>query len=187
MTTLLDEKNALRTLLALIRRSISQERREEAAQKLVQLLYPQIYSFHAVLSFHSFGTEIDTSLLNFQLAKEKKLLLPKVSSSGLAVYSVANPCAQLKLSWGNLSEPDPDQCALVDLSAIDCILVPGLAFDADRRRIGYGKGHYDRFLAQFNALVSRPKTIGIGFNEQLHKGNLPHEPHDLSVDQIFLV
>ena len=62
----------------------------------------------------------------------------------------------------------------IDPAAIDIVIVPGLAFTRDGRRLGQGGGFYDRFLAQLPADCT---TIGVGFAEQL-LDDLPVEPHD---------
>ena len=63
----------------------------------------------------------------------------------------------------------------VDPSSLDIVVVPGLAFTADGRRLGQGGGHYDRFLPRL-----RPGcvTIGAAFAEQL-VDDLPTETHDV--------
>ena len=62
----------------------------------------------------------------------------------------------------------------VDPAELDVVVVPGLAFTLDGRRLGQGGGHYDRFLPRL-----RPDcvTIGACFAEQL-VDDLPREPHD---------
>lgn len=71
---------------------------------------------------------------------------------------------------------DPDVAA----DALDVVLVPGLAFTPDGRRLGRGGGHFDRFLPRL-----RPDclTIGVCFVEQL-RDDLPTEPHDIAVDLV---
>ncbi len=68
----------------------------------------------------------------------------------------------------------------VDPAALDVVVVPGLAFTLDGRRLGQGGGHYDRFLPRLRADCI---TIGACFAEQVI-GDLPVEPHDRRVDHI---
>jgi 5-formyltetrahydrofolate cyclo-ligase len=62
----------------------------------------------------------------------------------------------------------------------DLILVPGLGFTRDGRRLGRGGGFYDRLLA---ASSFRAFTMGVGFDVQLVPA-LPVEPHDRRLDAI---
>ena len=84
----------------------------------------------------------------------------------------------LKKSKYNILEPPKGGCA----KKIDCVLVPAVGFDMANHRIGYGKGHYDRYLAKQSDVV----TIGVGFKEQLTQDFLPREDHDISLSNVFL-
>jgi 5-formyltetrahydrofolate cyclo-ligase len=68
----------------------------------------------------------------------------------------------------------------VDPVALDVVVVPGLAFTVDGRRLGQGGGHYDRFLPR---LRSGCITIGAAFAEQL-VDDLPTEPHDVRLTHV---
>jgi 5-formyltetrahydrofolate cyclo-ligase len=180
------DKNTIRSHLKQIRQTLSLKRRAEARLALAELS-SQLQGFPYVLSFHSFGSEIDSSLLNMQLAAKEKLLLPKITDDQLIVYQVIDPQTQLIPSFSQFQEPNPAVCQRIPLEQIACVLVPGLGFDRSHHRIGYGKGHYDRFLLHLKQLPRPPLTIGLGFQEQLSSMDLPCEAHDISLDQLFLV
>jgi 5-formyltetrahydrofolate cyclo-ligase len=81
--------------------------------------------------------------------------------------------------WG-VPQPDPHTAHwLDDLSALDLIVVPGLAFDRAGRRIGYGLGYYDRLLAQ----VKAPR-IGLAYEVSLFD-QIPVSPHDIPMHQVI--
>jgi len=68
------------------------------------------------------------------------------------------PTTQLKTSkWGI---PEPVKATPATVGQIDVVLVPMLVFDKSGNRIGYGKGHYDRFLAETR---SETQKIGLGY------------------------
>ena len=75
--------------------------------------------------------------------------------------------------WEPAGEP-------LDSAEIDFALVPGLAFTRDGRRLGRGKGFYDRFLPNM-----RPDCFvcGVGYDVQL-VDDLPTEPHDVTLDAV---
>ncbi len=64
------------------------------------------------------------------------------------------------------------------------MLMPGAAFDRHRNRLGYGKGFYDRFLADKPLLQQR--TIGVGFWCQM-RAELPSSPLDVRPCQVICV
>ena len=66
-------------------------------------------------------------------------------------------------------------------SDIDFMVVPGVAFTADGRRMGRGKGFYDRYLSQEGF---RATTVGVCFREQI-VDDLPSEPHDRSTNYVI--
>jgi 5-formyltetrahydrofolate cyclo-ligase len=68
----------------------------------------------------------------------------------------------------------------VDPTHLDVVVVPGLAFTVDGRRLGQGGGHYDRFLPRL-----RPDcvTVGAAFAEQI-VDELPTDPHDVRLDLV---
>ena len=68
----------------------------------------------------------------------------------------------------------------VDPASLDVVVVPGLAFTADGRRLGQGGGHYDRFLPR---LRPECRTVGAAFAEQV-VDDLPTEPHDVRLDLV---
>ncbi len=180
------QKSEMRSLLKKRREAICPARRQEAKNALFSSLLPMIETYRFVLSFQSFDTEIETMALNSFLAKHGKLLLPRVSCESLLIYHVTDLSKNLIQSQGLLWEPDPSQCMPVEISSEDCILVPGLGFDGMRQRIGYGKGHYDQFLKKIKEHSCCPKSIGIGYREQLFEGCLPQEAHDIGLDSVLL-
>ena len=76
--------------------------------------------------------------------------------------------------------PSPVDGTAVDPALLDVVVVPGLAFTADGRRLGQGGGHYDRFLPR---LRGGCVTVGAAFAEQL-VDDLPTEPHDVRLDLV---
>ena len=68
----------------------------------------------------------------------------------------------------------------LDPAELDIVVVPGLAFTADGRRLGQGGGHYDRFLRRLRAGCL---TVGAAFAEQL-VADLPTEPHDVHLTHV---
>lgn len=70
-------------------------------------------------------------------------------------------------------------CAEILLNHLDLALVPGVGFDLTGRRLGRGKGFYDRLLAEIPET-----TCGVCFDEQI-VGEIPTEPHDVRMDYVL--
>lgn len=80
-----------------------------------------------------------------------------------------------------LREPDPARCPLLAPADIDCVFVPGLAFDEDGHRLGRGGGFYDSFLSQ---APSNATCIGLFFATQKVK-RVPREAHDYALKAVI--
>jgi len=70
----------------------------------------------------------------------------------------------------------PEKCRLLTQYNNSVCIVPGLSFDYDGFRLGYGKGYYDRFLSGFDG-----DSIGLCYGECVCK-RLPHGRYDRAVD-----
>lgn len=74
----------------------------------------------------------------------------------------------------------PSRRRRVAPASLDVVVVPGLAFVTDGRRLGRGRGHYDRFLAAVGPGCLR---VGVGFVEQL-VADVPTGAHDVPLDAV---
>ena len=61
------------------------------------------------------------------------------------------------------------------------IIVPGIAFDTDGNRIGFGKGYYDRFI---NSLDYKPYLIGIAYENQIVIEGIDTDANDVRMDMV---
>ncbi len=171
-------KSELRKKLLALRSAIPKERLNEARNAI----FEQVSCKGAVCSFYSIGSEIDLSLLNRRLAQSGRLIANRLEGEMLVPYRVLSE-EHLVVSPLGFPEPDPLRCQKASLSEIALILVPGLGFDKEKYRIGYGKGYYDRFLAT----VKGTPTAGVGFREQLLDHLIPRDPWDIPVRELLLV
>lgn len=129
-----------------------------------------------VMAYAAIPPEVDLSLvLEAILAAGKTLVLPRCEEDGIMTARRIDDLGQLVSGAYGIPEPTPD-APVISAKEIVLILVPGLAFDAAGRRLGRGKGYYDRFLADFCG-----KTMGIC--GQLMQ-EIPVEPHDITMDAI---
>lgn len=134
----------------------------------------------AVLLFFPLPSEPDISpLLGDALAAGKLLALPRFNAATNAYEAVRVMDAVRELATGPFQVREPvAACPVVPLNRLDLALVPGLGFDLRGRRLGRGKGHYDRLLAGFGG-----RKIGVAFDFQI-VAEVPCEAHDIVLDDI---
>lgn len=130
-----------------------------------------------VLAYVSLKHEVDTfKLIEHSLSIGKKVAVPKCEGYNIIFYTI-NGLDELKEGKFNILEPKTDK-KLVDFSDSICI-VPGVAFDNENNRIGYGKGYYDRFLKIYNGL-----KIGLAYKECLCE-KIDAEGNDIKMDIVI--
>jgi 5-formyltetrahydrofolate cyclo-ligase len=135
----------------------------------------------AALLYAPLPEELDVSpLWPAALADGKTLALPRFdpAQNHYVAATVADPSRDLIHGRYRVREPGP-ACPLIPLNRLDLVLVPGLAFGPGGRRLGRGKGYYDRLLAEMRAL-----KCGIGFDVQWLE-SIPQEPCDVLLDCIL--
>ena len=150
------------------------------AQKVAAL--PEFAAASAVLLTLAFRSEWNTRpLLDAALAASKTVVVPRVDRQTrmLELHSIADPDRDIVHGHLDIPEPLPTR-PRVSRDAIDFVLVPGVAFDPEGRRLGYGGGYYDRLLP---LLSPRAARVAGAFDIQIVE-RVPAAPHDVRVDAI---
>ena len=127
-----------------------------------------------IMFFVSFNSEVDTHSMIREALKDKTVVVPKV------VHHEIEPSVIIdfdNLIPGKFGIPEPIEIMKIAYKNIDLVLVPGIVFDRQGHRIGYGFGYYDKFLAKVHKAVK----IGLAFDFQV-VDNIPRETHDIAVD-----
>lgn len=106
----------------------------------------------------------------------KRVAYPRVRDAHLEFVAVTDPQALVPGAFGILEPAGED---LVPITGLDLIVVPGVAFDREGHRLGYGKGFYDRALRHVGSTV----LVGLCFDFQLVDA-LPFEAHDVRMDMV---
>ena len=181
---LLDAKRGLRARILRERDATPAEDRAAASASIAASLLARedFASSKTVLLTLPFGSEWDTrALLHAALARAKTVALPRVNLA----TGMLDICAITRLEYDaapgyrGIAEPCA-HCQLLDVAAIDWVLVPGVAFDRDGHRIGYGGGYYDRLLPLLRADAYR---VAGAFELQL-VDHVPAASHDVAVDAV---
>lgn len=140
------------------------EERSAAAWKLFFAL-PEVAAAQTIMLYASFRSELcTTAAMRHVLAINKRLVLPRVvPNSRLLQACLVSSLDQLQHGAYGILEPAADT-PILEVSDIDIVAVPGLAFDPAGYRLGYGAGYYDRFLP---ALPKDALALGICFAGQM--------------------
>lgn len=135
-----------------------------------------------ILIYHPFRNEVDTTLIiKDALKNNKNIILPRVHNKELELYFVTDPSEQLENGAYGIMEPVTDLCKPAKISEIDLIIVPGVSFDKNLNRLGYGGGYYDKILSR---IPQKVKKIALCFDIQV-VDDLPVLEHDIKMDMII--
>lgn len=107
----------------------------------------------------------------------KQVAVPKVYGDEMKFIYITD-FSQIATGYCGIPEPIIDEPVAEDKTAL--VLMPGLAFDREGHRIGYGGGFYDRFLS------AEPKhpTLALCYDFQIQE-SLPTEEFDIPVDAVI--
>ena len=95
--------------------------------------------------FASFLSECETlPMIQHALALGKRMILPKVKGKELGLFEIRD--FDNDIAPGGWDIPEPREIQPVMVHEVDFMIVPGLAFDLNGNRLGYGAGFYDRIL-----------------------------------------
>ena len=120
-----------------------------------------------------------TAILAESQRQGKRVTVPVVKPHGLV--AAALPAGQPQFQPGPFSIPEPVvSTATAPPEDIDCVLVPGIAFDRHGTRLGFGKGYYDRFLPR---LPDTTHVCGLAFSLQIVQ-HVPNMPHDVRMQSL---
>lgn len=174
-------KAALRAQFKTVRSGVKEKERVLAEQNIAQKVLELVDAIDAkcVFAYLSFGSEVGTKdLLENLLQKGIAVAVPRCDANTHTMDAVGlRTMEELKPGAYGILEPMGQE--IIPKEQIDLILVPGLAFDNDGYRLGYGGGYYDRYLNGFQGV-----TAGLTFAACL-VDTLPREPYDLAVQYVI--
>lgn len=184
-----ESKALIRRRILDARDNLTESERRRAAVLLTERIlgHQWYYLAENILAFVSFGSEIDTSeILKDALQKGKKVYVPKVVGVDMEFYRIDH-LDMLEKGYKGILEPSGKEerfCYEEEVAKKTLMIMPGVAFDFERNRIGYGKGFYDRYLADKAAL--QMKTIAVGYQCQMTE-HIPSEGNDIKPCQIICI
>ena len=172
-------KNQLKESILKKRNSLPKDEIIEKSKQIEKnLLNLEYYNkSKTIMFFVSFNNEVNTHELLKKALKDKTVVIPKVSHHEIepsVIISLDN-----LVPSGKFEILEPIETMKIAYKNIDLILVPGIVFDKEGHRIGYGSGYYDKFLHK----VPKAIKIGLAFDFQVID-KIPREHHDVPVDLI---
>ena len=170
-----------------LRRSIRERKRAMTEEEIVSrseklgVLFAQSEAYKnakTIYGYLPYNQEVRTVPMLEQALKDgKKVAVPKVYGDEMK-FLYLDDLTKVSKGYAGIPEPIADGPVADDQTAL--VLMPGLAFDPQGHRIGYGGGFYDKFLA---AEPNHP-TLALCYEFQLLP-ELDTEEHDIPVDTVL--
>lgn len=174
------DKKAFRREISTKKRAMSLEQIEEASHRLCEkFLASEAYQrAQSIYGYLSYNQEVRTEeILRRALADGKRVAVPKVFGDDMKFLWI-DDLDHIAPGAFNIPEPIADDPEADDFTAL--ILMPGLAFDPEGHRLGYGGGFYDRYLAEHHDHT----LVALCYDFQLFD-HLETEAHDIPVDLVI--
>ncbi|MFW6022863.1 MAG: 5-formyltetrahydrofolate cyclo-ligase [Halanaerobiaceae bacterium] len=180
----MNEKNIIRKKYFNIRKRMKFEQIVNCSKEITEMFLnlDMVINSSKLLLYYSIRNEIIThELIKNLLMMEKEVYLPYISNDkkNIKIAQITNLLSDMQDGAFGIKEPVNKDNS--DINKMDIIVVPGLIFDRNGYRIGYGGGYYDRLLGSLNNDIT---TIGLAYEDFL-QDSLPVENFDIPVDIII--
>lgn len=137
-----------------------------------------------VCFFVGLDSEVHTvPMIEKAIRSGKRVLVPRTNleNKELKLFEIRDVLSDLKPGVLGILEPDPAKAKAALADEVECVAVPGLAFDKKKNRLGRGAGYYDRFLAGLPPSVFK---VGLAFSFQVLP-DIPFEDHDHQLNEVL--
>ena len=174
------DKRQLRQFIREKKRAMTSEQIELASKKLTELFLAteEYRAAKTIYGYLPYNQEVRTiPLLRQALLDGKQVAVPKVYGDEMR-FILLPDLDRVTRGYSGIPEPVDDGPVADDPTAL--VLMPGLAFDKDGRRIGYGGGFYDKFLT---AEPTHP-TVALCYEFQIVP-HIPAEEFDIPVGRVL--
>jgi 5-formyltetrahydrofolate cyclo-ligase len=174
-------KRSLRQAVLERRAALGPDKRRAASASILARVtaLPAFQRARGVHLFLSFPDEVDTAPIVAACARQGRAIFLPYRMPGGERLGCARWQPGEALVDGPFGTREPARRDPVDPSAIDLVLVPGVAFDRRGNRLGYGKGFYDRFLAEL-AQAASAAPVALAFSVQIVE-SVPTDAWDIGI------
>ncbi|NSW90638.1 MAG: 5-formyltetrahydrofolate cyclo-ligase [Firmicutes bacterium] len=182
-------KKLIRQEILNLRGSLSSEEVNKKSRMIFnKLMTMEIYcNSKIIMCYMDFKNEVKTEgFIKTSLQKEKRIAVPLIDTDmngkkGIVPCEIYNMDYELEKGILGILEPKKEFKRVLNPEDIDLVIVPGIAFDLRKNRIGYGAGYYDRFLTSIRRDCLK---IGVAFELQI-VNEITAEAHDVPLDMII--
>lgn len=170
------EKNNIRQQIKALKSALTPQYKQQSSEAVKSAIeqLPQYASARSILLYNSLPDELSTRQMLAAWHPRKKIYLPIVEGDQITIGEYQP--GQMQCGAYGIIEPRKHMTEPVQ---IDMAIIPGVAFDTAKTRIGRGKGYYDKLLSRLHTY-----KIGIAYHIQL-LADLPSQPHDIKMDCII--
>ena len=177
------EKKTIREEMLLRRGELTDKEVRRYSETIIQRLTGSSFyrECRNLCIYQAFRNEVSCdTIMSLAWSDGKRVYTPVTDKTGksIAFYQITEYTNWQQGAYG-IMEPmiTPDDQPLQEPALI---LMPGLAFDRNRNRLGYGGGYYDRYLARHQGNI----TVALCYSFQITENELPNEEHDILPDYI---
>ncbi|MBR1838557.1 MAG: 5-formyltetrahydrofolate cyclo-ligase [Bacteroidaceae bacterium] len=176
------EKSDLRQYIRQLKHTVAPEQLCDYSKQLATMLeaHPWFREATHVMLFASLPDEPDTRYILEKYAATKRLYLPAVVGEDIEVRPYR---ATSTMEVGPYAISQPLSETLTDLTCLELIVTPGVAFDRQGHRLGRGRGYYDRLFARPDVQARR---LGYAFPFQI-VDNVPAHVHDIPMHDVLII
>jgi 5-formyltetrahydrofolate cyclo-ligase len=181
-----DLKADLRKEMLKLRKNMYTQNVSSFSNKIISSIMelPEFINSKNIMLYLSFNKEVNTyPLARWCLDNGKTVIAPYCiqTKREIVPYKITNLLGDLTKSTFGVMEPKQDILEKVNIEDIDLIIVPGVVFDENCNRIGFGAGYYDRFLTKRSKNTT---VIGIAYDYQIID-KVPTGEYDVPLDYII--
>ena len=176
----LELKKNLRCDMKARRNALTDEEKKHAAANCLSKLkeLPEFMNADWIYAYIACRNELETAdIISWCLSYGKHVAVPKVQGEIMHFYEITVLSDCVPGAFGIL-EPAGEKKDRITTPGF--MLVPGLAFDKNGNRLGYGGGFYDKYLASHEEII----TAALGYDFQIIE-KVPSEPHDKKMDYLI--
>lgn len=181
-TDLQIKKDEIRKQILEKRSNLSLEEVDKKSELIIENLSPYLKNAQNIMIFMDMKNEVRITKL-IELYPEKNFFISKIVNSKNREMKInkynENELVLHKFGYYESSSDD-----FYDEKILDIVIVPALAFDSSKNRIGFGGGYYDTFLNKVREKNKNTLFIGVCYDFQMIE-EVPIEGHDITLDLVI--